>query len=146
MALDSVRRLKLLKDILEDLKLALSKDYDKTIGFAIAFVFNNLFEECWKLMQDILMEYYGYHKGTGDIGGPRNTINTAYECNLIHSDRWIKMMLDRNNTTHDYRNQNIDFYTEQIRTEYIYLIENFIDDAEKILTEENKDEEKDDEK
>ena len=40
------------------------------------------------------------------------------------------MLIDRNNTTHDYRNQNLEYYFNQIKDEYVHLIEAFVKNAE----------------
>lgn len=130
MPLNYAERLSNIKSILSDLLSIIGKEYDKTAGFAAAFVFNNLFEECWKLMNELLTAVYGYSADDQSIKGPSRTLSTALEVGLIDSGRWKKMLLDRNNTTHDYRNQNLEYYFTQIKDEYAGLIGAFVEKAE----------------
>lgn len=134
MPLNYIKRLQQIKDILSDLYPIINKDYNKESSFAATFVFNNLFEECWKLMSELLNVYYGF--GYSDnIKGSSKTISTAFEVGLIKSNRWKKMLLDRNNTNYDYRGQDLEYYFNQIKIEYVFLIEEFIEKAEDIIKE-----------
>ena len=127
MALNFVRRIELICDMLDtDLAPIICNDFTRTNGYACAFVFNNIFEESWKLMKELLVEYYGYNEGEQYVGGPRNTIKTAFEAGLIKSERWLKMLQDRNSTTHDYRNNDLENYYEQIKAEYVGLVKELI--------------------
>ena len=45
------------------------------------------------------------------------------------------MLLDRNNTNYDYRGQDLEYYFNQIKIEYVFLIEEFIEKAEDIIKE-----------
>lgn len=129
MALSWYKRLQHIKEILEDLYLVIDssdRQYSRAASFGVAFVFNNLFEECWKLMKDMLMQFYGYAADSRDIAGPSNNITTAYEVGLVDSELWAKMLVDRNAYTHDYRNQDMEYYYNQIVNVYLDLVLEFI--------------------
>lgn len=131
MSYSCIERLNTIKAILSDLYPIIRQEWNKQAGFAATFVFNNLVEECWKLMNELLTLVYGYSRDDQQIKGPSKTISVSFEVGLIDNPRWKKMLLDRNNTTHDYRNQNIEYYFHQIKNEYIHLVENLVETAEK---------------
>lgn len=133
MPLNYEQRIEQLKAIMNDLEPILDGEYTREKGFAVAFVFNNLFEETWKHMSTILKNYYGYSNEDPSVKSPKNVIKTSLEVGLIDTDRWLKILLDRNNTTHDYRNQNIEFYFNQIKTEYYDYIKKLILKSESLL-------------
>ncbi|MBQ9383802.1 MAG: nucleotidyltransferase substrate binding protein [Ruminiclostridium sp.] len=144
MGSNCVRRTAAIRDMLaSDLEPIIVNDFTKTYGYACAFVFNNLFEECWKLMKELLVGYFGYNEGEQYVGGPKNCIKTAYEAGLIGTERWLKMLQDRNSTTHDYRNNDLENYYERIKNEYVVLVKELLDKAEKIISEETGDKETD---
>lgn len=128
MALDYTRRLELIESMInDDLSLFLNDDTNRKSAFGAAFIFNNIFEESWKLMKDVLIEFYGFTNESEEVlGGPKLIINTALTVKLITTDRWLKILMDRNNTTHDYSRQNMNYYFDQIKTEYIGLVQEFI--------------------
>jgi len=133
MALNYISRIEHLKRILEDLYPEIEGEYTKSKGFSTAFVFNNLFEESWKLMKDILCGILGFSEDDDNVKGPRNVIKYAYENNVIDSEKWLKVLLDRNNSTHDYRSQNMEYYWNQIKNEYVHLVERLIRNAEMLI-------------
>ena len=134
MASNYYRRLENIRSaIKEDLEPIVSREYDHILGLACVTAFNGIFEECWKLMRELLIEFYGYMNGDEAVGGPSNVIKTAYSVGLIRSNRWGKMLLDRNYTTHDYRNQNIEGYYRQVKDEYYKLILDFIAEVPAVI-------------
>ena len=62
--------------------------------------FSITFDISWKVMKDLLSEYYGIVDYAA--GSPRETLKKAYSSNLIESDAWLDMMNDRNLLAHDY--------------------------------------------
>ena len=127
MALRYADRLALINDIVSDLIPLTHCEYDSKTGYAAAFVFNNLFEECWKLIREILVGYYGYEDSLLAAGG-RTVIGNAINEGFINK-RWMKMLVDRNESTHDYRNKNLQSYWEKISDEYLNLVIDFVDFA-----------------
>lgn len=130
MSYNYIERLRAVKETLSELRQITKPKYSRVAALAAAFVFNNLFEECWKLMNELLIAVYGYSHDDRTIKGPAKTLAVSFEVGLIDSPRWKKMMIDRNNTTHDYRNQNIEYFFNAIKTEYIGLIDSFVKKAE----------------
>jgi len=80
-------------------------------------------------MKDILCGVLGFSEDNDNVKGPRNVIKFAYENNVIDSEKWLKALLDRNNSTHDYRSQNMEYYWNQIKNEYVQLAEKLIKTA-----------------
>jgi len=80
--------------------------------------FEITFELSWKLMKDYL-EYLGYQ-----VKSPREAIKTAYSIELINNgDKWLKMLMDRNLTTHTYDEDNSEEIYEKIKNDYFSLLE-----------------------
>ena len=89
--------------------------------------FEITFELSWKLMKDYL-EYLGYQ-----IKSPREAIKTAYSIELINNgDKWLKMLMDRNLTTHTYDEDNSEEVYEKIKNDYFSLLENLYKKFKKI--------------
>jgi len=79
--------------------------------------FEITFELSWKLMKDYL-EYLGYQ-----VKSPREAIKTAYSIELINNgDKWLKMLMDRNLTTHTYDEDNSEEIYEKIKNGYFSLL------------------------
>ncbi len=134
MSYNYVERLKAIKETIAELKQITDDKYSRVAALAAAFVFNNLFEECWKLMNELLTAVYGYSNDDQTVKGPARTLAVSFEVGLIDSTRWKKMMIDRNNTTHDYRNENIELYFDAIKNEYINLVDSFVKKAEQEIS------------
>jgi len=91
--------------------------------------FEITFELSWKLMKDYL-EYLGYQ-----IKSPREAIKTAYSIELINNgDEWLKMLMDRNLTTHTYDEDNSEEVYEKIKNDYFYLLEGLYKRFKKICS------------
>ena len=89
--------------------------------------FEITFELSWKLMKDYL-EYLGYQ-----VKSPREAIKTAYSIELINNgDKWLKMLMDRNLTTHTYDEDNSEEVYEKIKNDYFSLLENLYKKFKKI--------------
>ncbi len=134
MSYNYVERLKAIKETIAELRQITKDKYSRVAALAAAFVFNNLFEECWKLMNELLIAVYGYSNDDQTIKGPARTLAVSFEVGLVDSPRWKKMMIDRNNTTHDYRNENIELYFDAIKNEYIKLVDNFVKKADEEIS------------
>lgn len=62
--------------------------------------FNLTFDISWKVLKDILikeMEILDFA-----VGSPRETLKAAFTNKLIDDDRWLQMLRDRNQLSHDY--------------------------------------------
>ena len=73
--------------------LAEAKQRDLSDSFVLSGTsakFSITFDLAWKVMKDILVEYYAM---TGFIAGsPREVLKTSYKAELISDDTWIEML------------------------------------------------------
>lgn len=112
---------------LSKLKESLSRDpeQDDIVIDATIQRFEFTYELSWKLMKSYL-EY----TGVTDLSSPRSTIKAAFKAGLIRDgELWLKMLEDRNRTSHTYDEATaLDIYNN-IKKIYITLL----DDACKTL-------------
>ena len=82
--------------------------------------FEFTFELAWKCIKDYL-EMQGV---VSSIGSPREIIQLAYKHNIVDDgEKWIEMMLSRNNLSHMYdKNISRNIY-DKIKSEYCGLLE-----------------------
>lgn len=115
-----------LKRLIEASKLDNKNDI---VVDAVIQRFKFTFELSWKLMKAYL-EY----EGIEDIQSPRNTIKSAFKNSLIENgDEWIKMMLDRNRTSHVYdESVAVEIYNN-ILSHHISLFKKLLEKFNKIL-------------
>lgn len=57
-------------------------------------------ELAWNVMKD-----YAEYQGYVDVRGPRDAMRKAFEMNLISDKRWMESIKDRNETSHNYDEQ-----------------------------------------
>lgn len=73
--------------------LAEAKQRDLSDSFVLSGTsakFSITFDLSWKVMKDILIEYYAM---TGFIAGlPREVLKTSYKAELISDDTWMEML------------------------------------------------------
>lgn len=134
MALDYIQRYKTIKNILDTdvLRILRITEWCRNDMLSLIFTFNNLIDECWKLMRDLLGGPLGFTEE--DLhGGPKDIIRMSYEHGVIQSDRWLKMWSDRNAMTHDYINQDVQWYCDSIKNEYIILVNGLLEYTEKYV-------------
>ncbi len=83
--------------------------------------FELTFELSWKVMKDYLEA-----EGFEDIKSPRAAIKKSFEIELIENGHlWIKLLEDRNLTTHTYDEETVDKIEQLIRNEYAPSIRAF---------------------
>ena len=83
---------------------------DDIILSGIVNHFSLLFDLSWKVMKDLIVEYYGFTDFS--LGSPRGCLEKAFSLNLINDETiWISMMKLRNNLAHDY---NYNFAREEV--------------------------------
>jgi nucleotidyltransferase substrate binding protein (TIGR01987 family) len=81
------------------------------------------FDITWKVMKDVIV---GYHKVVSFASGsPRETLRMAGQLGLISGDVWMKMLLDRNELTHDYDGSLARNSVRRIIDLYLPLLEQF---------------------
>ncbi|EOC99386.1 HI0074 family nucleotidyltransferase substrate-binding subunit [Caldisalinibacter kiritimatiensis] len=128
-----------IKDKIEDLKKAfkkleevMSRDYfeDDIVLDAGIQRFEFTYELSWKLMK-VYLEYNGNLEATS----PRKAIKEAFKEGLIKDGQiWLKMLDDRNKTSHSYEEENAIEIFNNVKSEYIYCFEKFIDSMEREIS------------
>ncbi|WP_271628685.1 nucleotidyltransferase substrate binding protein [Caldicellulosiruptor sp. DIB 104C] len=93
--------------------------------------FEFVFELSWKLMRE-------YLKYTGlEINNPRGVIKYAYQNGIIEDgDRWLKMLSDRNMTSHLYNQKMAYEIYQNIKLEYVELFRKLLLKFEEIISSE----------
>lgn len=93
--------------------------------------FNITFDLAWKVMKDIIIQEFAivnFPKGS-----PREVLRKAFECDLICDDRWMEMLSDRNNLTHDYDGEIVNEVCKRLIESYLDLFEDFSEAAGKFF-------------
>ena len=113
-----------LDNAIKSLKEGLSQEADDLRIDGVLQRFEFTFELAWKCIKDYL-EIQGI---VSSIGSPREIIQLAYKHNIIDDgEKWIEMMLSRNNLSHMYdKNVSRNIY-DKIKSEYVTLIEKLQD-------------------
>ena len=92
--------------------------------------FSITFDLSWKVMKDILIEYYAM---TGFIAGsPREVLKTSYKAELISDDAWMDMLKVRNELAHDYDCEIVKKHCNTIVEKYIDLFYEFEEVVKKL--------------
>lgn len=90
--------------------------------------FEFTFDLAWKTLKDY-MEYQGF---SNKIGSPREIIQQDFKHELIEDgETWIKMMLSRNALSHLYDENTSRKIYEEIKKQYIELLETLIEKLKK---------------
>lgn len=90
--------------------------------------FEFTFELAWKTLKDY-MEYQGF---SNKIGSPREIIQQAFKHGIIEDgETWIKMMLSRNALSHLYDENTSRKIYEEIKKQYIELLETLMEKLKK---------------
>lgn len=114
-------RKKDLDNAIKKLKEGLLEEQDELRVDGILRRFRIAFELSWKCMKDFLEE----NKIAYNIGSPREIIQLAFRHNLIDDgEKWIEMMLARNNLSHMYDESTSRKIYTKIKEEYMELLEN----------------------
>ncbi|ADQ46733.1 nucleotidyltransferase substrate binding protein, HI0074 family [Caldicellulosiruptor kronotskyensis 2002] len=120
------------KSALKRLEEGMSIQPDKDIIMDGAIQrFEFVFELSWKLMRE-------YLKYTGlEINNPRTVIKYAYQNGIIEEgDKWLKMLSDRNMTSHLYNQKMACEIYNNIKYEYIELFRKLLLKFEEIISSE----------
>ncbi|NLO18732.1 MAG: nucleotidyltransferase [Ignavibacteria bacterium] len=87
---------------------------------AIQF-FEMCFELAWNTLKDFLED-----EGFKEIKSPRAAIKKAFEIGLIKSGHiWLKLLEDRNLTSHIYDDEIVEVIERSIRNEYFSILNEF---------------------
>ena len=96
-----IKRFESFKKSFENLSKA--KDQDESNVFilsGIIMIFNLTFDLAWKVLREVLKEEFGIIDFPS--GSPKETLKKAASVDLISSENWLDMLVDRNDLTHDY--------------------------------------------
>jgi len=114
---------------LERLKEGIQEEETAIIIDGVIQRFEFTFELAWKTLKEYL-EYQGFSEKTGS---PREVIQTGFAKGIIKDgEAWIKMMLDRNNVAHSYDEEKSRGVYQNIKVEYIDLLEELKDELENV--------------
>lgn len=115
---------------LERLKEALKEEESEIVIDGVLHRFEFTFELAWKTIKDYL-EYMGIIE---KIGSPREIIKAGYKAEIIEdSEQWIQMMLSRNELSHLYDEKISRKIYNQIKNNYIVLLESLKEKLMQIL-------------
>ncbi|AEM73970.1 nucleotidyltransferase substrate binding protein [Caldicellulosiruptor acetigenus] len=120
------------KNALKRLEEGISIEPDKDIIMDGAIQrFEFVFVLSWKLMRE-------YLKYTGlEINNPRGVIKYAYQNGIIEDgDKWLKMLSDRNMTSHLYNQKMAQKIYQHIKFEYVELFRKLLLKFEEIISSE----------
>ena len=109
---------------LDNLKLSCGANPNENFVLSgTAQTFNLTFDLAWKVMKDILVQYYAI---TGFVAGsPREVLRESFKAELIQGDEWMDMLKVRNQLAHDYDGVIVKKYCHIIVDEYIGKFEEF---------------------
>lgn len=111
-----------LKKMLKKLEAALEKDahLDELYLDGTIQRFEFVYELSWKLMKSYL-EYQGT-----EVVSPRETFREGFKDGIISdATEWINLMINRNKTSHTYKEETAWDIYDKIKSEYIVLFKNF---------------------
>ena len=106
--------------------LSKAKEEDKSNVFILSgtiMIFNLTFDLAWKVIREVLKEEFGIVDFPS--GSPKETLKKAASVNLISSDVWLDMLIDRNDLTHDYDFDLAKEKCDKIIDRYISVFESF---------------------
>lgn len=92
--------------------------------------FSITFDLSWKVMKDILVQYYAI---TGFVAGSPREVLESYKANLISDESWMEMLKVRNELAHDYDCEIVKEHCNTIVKEYIDLFYEFEETVKKLL-------------
>lgn len=89
----------------------------------VIMVFNLTFDLAWKVLREVLKEEFGIIDFPS--GSPKETLKKAASVGLISNEKWIDMLVDRNDLTHDYDYEFAKEKYNKIIKSYIVVFESF---------------------
>ncbi len=118
------KRFESLKKSFENLSKAKYEDESNIfILSGVIMVFNLAFDLAWKVLREVLKEEFGIIDFPS--GSPKETLKKAASVGLIGNEKWIDMLADRNDVTHDYDYEIAKEKYNKIIKSYIVVFESF---------------------
>lgn len=93
--------------------------------------FNITFDLAWKVMKDILVDYYAITDFVA--GSPREVLRKSFQAKLIFDDVWMEMLKVRNQLSHDYDGEIVKNYCQTIIGIYLDKLYEFRENVEKLF-------------
>ena len=113
--------------------LAEARERDLSDSFVLSGTsakFSITFDLAWKVMKDILIEYYAI---IGFVSGsPREVLREAYKAELISDEECMEMLKVWNELTHDYDGEVVKTYCDRIVERYVDLFYDFENTVKKL--------------
>lgn len=131
-----MKRFQSYKNSLEALSQARERDLsDSFVLSGTSAKFSITFDLAWKIMKDILIEYYAITDFVA--GSPREVLRKAFQAGMITGDEWMQMLEVRNRLIHDYDGEIVKAHCQSIVNIYIEKFQEFLLWTEGIEGEEN---------
>ncbi len=95
-----------------------NKNYELDAVFQDSLIqrFKYCYEISWKTLKEYLV-YSGYETSTS----PRNVLKSAYQNSIIDNEEvWLNMISDRNVSSHEYNENEIEDSALRIKNSYIF--------------------------
>lgn len=129
-----MKRYESFKNSLASLSEARERDMsDSFVLSGISAKFSITFDLAWKVMKDILVQYYAITSFVA--GSPREVLRESFQAGLIHGDEWMMMLKVRNQLAHDYDGMIVKSYCRMIVDVYLNKFEEFQKRVEQLLSE-----------
>ena len=127
-----IGRFESFKNSLDSLAEAKVRDMsDSFILSGTGAKFSITFDLAWKVMKDILVQYYAI---TGFVTcSPKEVLKESFQANLITGDEWMDMLKVRNQLSHDYDGLIVKEHCQTIIHVYIDKLYDFKGNIEKLL-------------
>ena len=129
-----INRFNSFKNCLHDFAQAKNRnDIDDTFVLSgIISKFCLTFDLSWKVMKDIIREYYNIRDYA--LGSPSENLKMAFSCGLIEDDRtWLTMLKLRNQLSHDYNSELAKEVCDDIIDSYIDFFISFENSIEEFI-------------
>lgn len=129
-----IRRFESFRNSLDSLAEAKQRDLsDSFVLSGTSAKFSITFDLAWKVMKDILVQYYAI---TGFVtDSPREVLRESFQANLITGDEWMDMLKVRNQLAYDYDGVIVKEHCGTIVYVYIDKLYDFKKAVEKLLKE-----------
>lgn len=119
-----MKRFESFKNSLDSLSEARERDMsDSFVLSGTSAKFSITFDLAWKVMKDILVQYYAMDNFVAD--SPREVLKAAFRAGLISDDVWMEMLKVRNQLAHDYDGGIVKEYCQRIIGVYIDMLYEF---------------------
>jgi len=118
-----IKRYESFKKSLEALKEAEDRDpSDSFVLSGTAAKFTIAYELAWKVMKDVLIQYYGISDFV--VGSPKEVLRKGFQTELIaEEEMWLEIHNLRNQIAHTYEDTELLEYYHQIVSKYIKKFE-----------------------